>query len=132
MKLSEFCLAVFIILLCFSVQNPQSYRALISRNATIDASVTGTWCWNHRQVAYSFEVGAKEFANSTYWLRRECDRIKVGDTIKVLYDPVSPEVNTTMSAADAFDHYTTDFLFKVVAIVVLLGVLLYKSFGVAR
>ncbi len=93
---------------CFNYAT--EYRVLIDRNEKISAAVALTDCNNHGRVDYSYEVNGRKYANRTQSQKirpvRNCAEWKVGDTLLVYYDPMNPEVNSTVLPQDAYtDKY---------------------------
>jgi len=132
MTFETLALAVFIVALCIFIPNPRDYEQLASRHETSAAEVTGKACWDHHRVDYAFQVGGKSFIGFTNSLQVPCDSIKVGDHIKVFYDPTNPRVSTTMAPQAAYEHYTTQAVGMAIFTLVILGILLRKSFAGRR
>jgi hypothetical protein len=82
-----------------------AYKALARQHSTALASVASTDCHDHSRVNYTFRVRDKGYAGTTYWLNKPCDQVMRGDTFAVNFDPVDPNVNTTMAPQQAYDFH---------------------------
>lgn len=75
--------------------DPGKYRGLASKGVAVQGRVTGKEPENHQFLVYSYTVGQAVYSGKGNAGRGNpsFEQLKVGDPVKVYYDPDSPQIS---------------------------------------
>jgi hypothetical protein len=81
-------------------------KRLLDHHAIAEATVVGTRCNDHGRIGYQFVVEGRRYTNTafSYAIDKACRDIRVGEPLKVYYDPGEPNFNTLMTPEAAHAH----------------------------
>ena len=100
----EICTSLVALLLTGCYNSAQEYEDLVRRSQVIEAHVSTKYCSNHGQVNYAFELNGRRHAATVPMGMLSCESARIGDPIKVFYDPEHPETNTPLLPTEALSR----------------------------
>src|SRR5712692_8907533 len=95
------------------VYSPFNYWRLANRGVLADARVTAKEPNNHRFVHYSYEIGGQTYSGIGNGGRgnADFDRIEIGQSVLVFYDPSDPRVSCLGNPANHLEANLTGVAF---------------------
>jgi hypothetical protein len=76
--------------------NVPRFVHILRHEASVTAVVTGTACWNHASVLYSFTFEGRTYTGADSFTKQPCECYKPGSSITVYFSTASPEKNVTI------------------------------------
>lgn len=94
-------------MLAFSGCNQASvgYKDLLAHSEMIDATVVSKNCNSKAGVYYEFLYQGKKHIGQVESEILDCHSALLGQSIKVYFNPVSPNVHTSLTPARAYEKY---------------------------
>lgn len=91
---SYFLMAIAFWLLLSHIGATERYVQLARAGVPVEAIVVRPDCGNHATFIYRFEVDGRQFESRDHAspTGRDCDSLKVGEKIEILYLPTDPSV----------------------------------------
>jgi hypothetical protein len=79
-------------------------RGLLERAEQTTGTIRHLNCANHGAMYYRFSVAGKEYAGPVDISGMNCGSTRVGDPVRVFYDPVDPRIHTLREPSSAYDE----------------------------